>query len=184
MPTPLTGRIYWDKNGNDAYDVGTDSPFASINVELKEVTFFDGYDTTVSTDANGLYSIDSTGTDPNGQTTYNLIVSVPPGYFLPFFPFFNPYPFVWPPAGGFNIDFAFAQMQCTRIAERWVKKVCFLPSVGVRVTFDDRGKLFTALYPNTTIDDYNALIASPDKGVWIHHFFYKKKVYIPWPISP
>jgi hypothetical protein len=138
----------------------------------------------VSTDADGLYSFDTTNLDPNGQTIYSITVSVPTGYFLPFFPFNNPWEFFNPPDSGNNNDFAFANMQCTRIAERWVKKVCFLPSMGVRVTFDDRGKLFTALYPNTTIDDYNALIASPDKGVWIHHFYYKKKAYIPWAISP
>jgi hypothetical protein len=184
MPTPLTGRIYWDKNGNDAYDVGVDSPFAGINVEVKEVTFYNGFDSNVTTDVNGLYSIDETNMDPNGQTEYRMTVSVPPSYFLPFFPFENPWFFINPPDSGQVNDFAFAQMQCTRIAEQWVKKVCFLPSAGVMVTFDDRGKLFTALYPNTTIDDYNAMLASPDKGRWIHHFFYKIRAYIPWTISP
>jgi hypothetical protein len=76
--------------------------------------------------------------------------------------------------------------ECTRVTtSHWVTKVCYLAGRGVRVTFKDRhGKLFTALYPGTTTADYKSLVAAASKGHWIHEFYYKKRPYVVWPISP
>jgi hypothetical protein len=82
--------------------------------------------------------------------------------------------------------FTVSDWVCQRIVtSSWITKVCFHASYGVRVTFKDRhGKLFTALYPGTSSTDYDALVAAASKGHWIHQFYYKKRPYVVWPVSP
>jgi hypothetical protein len=67
----------------------------------------------------------------------------------------------------------------------WVYKICFNPDYGVRVTFKEKGgRLFTALYPGTTLSDYNAFVAAASKGKWEHMYYYKKRPYVTWPGAP
>lgn len=61
----VTGIVYYDANFNGAYDAGTDSPLADVDVLITDSL---GGTQTVTTDANGTW----TATVPPGNTTANL----------------------------------------------------------------------------------------------------------------
>jgi hypothetical protein len=176
MPAPITGTVFDDKNGNGTQDAG-EPGLAGLTVTITEVGFLNGFTGTAVTDQSGTYSIDSTGM---GATDYSTKVTINDEWNCTN----GTNPNIGTIGPGSVVNFAF-QPRCTRVVSSWLYKVCFLPGLGVRVTFKHHHKgLFTVLYPGTTQADYNALLAAASKGRWIHWFYAKIRPYIPWPASP
>ena len=175
MPAPCTGHVWDDRDGDTFLGAG-DKPLAGLRVRITESVFLNGYDQSALTDGAGYYEIDSTGL---GATTYHIRVYISDE---------------WAPVLGNDFDYNTGPGQvndfpfitrCTRVISSWLVKVCFIPSWGVRVTFKNgHGRLFTCLYPGTTIADYVALRAAASKGRWIHWFYAKARPYVTWPVSP
>jgi len=172
----VTGTVFDDKNGNGNQDAG-EPGLAGLLVTIVEAPggYLDGFTGQATTDKNGFYSINSTGM---GATNYVLQVHINDEWtsFMS-----NPLIGTIGPNDVWNFPMI---PRCTRVASSWLTKVCYIPGAGVRVTFKDRKKLFTCLYPGTTLTDYIALIDAASKGRWIHWFYDKKRMYVPWPTSP
>ena len=177
MPAPCTGHVWDDRNADGILNAG-DFPLPGLRVRITEATgaFLNGYDQEATTDGTGYYSIDSTGM---GATLYHIRVYISDEW-LPIFS--NDFDYNTGP-GQIN-DFPFIE-RCTRVQSHWLVKVCFIQGRGVRVTFKSgHGRLFTCLYPGTTLADYVALKNAASKGRWIHWFYAKARPYVAWPVSP
>jgi len=175
MPAPCTGHVWDDRDADGLLGPG-DVPLAGLRVRISEAVFLIGYDQSAVTDASGFYSIDSTGL---GATTYHIRVYISDEW-SPIFG--NDFDYNTGP--GQVDDFPFIEL-CTRVQSSWLVKVCFIPARGVRVTFKNRhGRLFTCLYPGTTLADYVQLREAASKGRWIHWFYAKVRPYVAWPVSP
>jgi hypothetical protein len=178
---PITGYVFLDKNANGVQDAG-EPGMAGVTVTIVEAAFLNGFSGQGITDGNGFYTIDTTGM---GATNFTMQVQIHDDWISTTQP--NPNTGTFGPDDVWNWGMA---PRCVRTPQSsWVWKVCFFQGQGVTVTFKDRTKhkghkLFTCLYPGTTLTDYAELLAAASKGRWIHWFYDKKRAYIPWSISP
>ena len=176
MPAPVTGHVFYDKNADGVQD-GTDFGLAGLTVTIVEAVYLNGFVGSAVTDTSGFYSIATDATF--GLTDYQISVAITDEYIATA----TPNPVIRNIGPGNVIDFGFISA-CTRVVSSWLRKVCYIQNRGVRVTFHDRKKLVTVLYPGTTLADYGALVTAASKGRWIHAFYYKSRPYILWPTSP
>jgi hypothetical protein len=69
---------------------------------------------------------------------------------------------------------------CFSAFSTWVHKVCWVPGLGVQVTFKALQGVpyFTCYYPGTTYADYELFLLAASRGVHVHEK-YKTRPYVP-----
>ncbi len=168
----ITGTVYFDTNLNQTQDT-FEPGLANRLVQVFNLIDLVNPVGQATTDASGNYAVDMTG-QPN--TPYTVVCS-PPAPWQPTTP--TNVPVDGPDA---TVNFGQQKEVCQGVVSRWVRKVCFVPGAGVKVTFRSHKQgLFACIYPGTTYLDYLGLLAAPSKGHAIDSFYYRRPYY---PVPP
>lgn len=172
--TTLTGVVYYGPLNGGVFGAG-DTGMAGVTVT--NVGIPSGLSLSAVTDSGGAYSIDTTAQQVAGDSSSTLSAAASDDFVINYVP-----PLGSNPQFDNNVDIPYST-RCCRPGSPWVKKICYIPGEGVKITFKDKKGDKTFTYPSMSLSDKDFLCACGCPGHWLLTI-YRGNIHTPGATSP